>query len=1136
MPKIIKKKPIFFVVPALIVIIGAVFLFTDNIWSASEFDREASPAGYTDSTLNDVVAHFNDDNNVYYVWAVGLIAVEPTPEENGVIFSYDGQNFLWSAHDVDPGDSLNGIDLYYDSDTGNYTLWAVGDNGYIIKYDRWDGYEGWGYQCKDNNCPNGIPPDPYNVSDNNFTTVNLVDVSFVNESEGWAIGSDGEIFDTTDGGLNWLPAGDFGQGANAIEMITDDNGWIVGEGGNYAQWNGTDWTPGQIGTIDLKDVAFAGPDNGWIAVRADTYHYYDSVSWQTRSTGLDITSNMNGVAAVYDINTNSHHVWFVGDDGRIMFSQDQDNTNWIFQQTEVTLNLKKGFAVNPTHMWSVGEESMILKISPGNTTGWGYVGADNCDRDCSGGACHIGLCPDLITPATKPVGWISYNCANQTVCDKTTYSYGVNIKKKVEAGECSGASNILCTSHDDCIGDCVNFGLCTNENQDKDVGILSGYGWFGKKDDYELPPDIACDYVNPIDGFTYCSNNHLVKCDDVSECACYNNHASCYSTGWLSFDRNDTGDPPALPYMTLPVNTPCLKDISSGDPEDYVLATFDYNTYAVEGWARFMTGRCLDGLDNPLGQACFINDDCSGGSCYHNGQGRCEDDWSTLCQTDIDCGGAVDSCQYPEGWIKFRGGNNEVNPDPLVSDYMPCNACITVDPGKSAGDLTDDDGDEYITCKICDGFLSGEKYMCNKCGTIRINSEDPLTCGTGRCSDTPSEVCIYGSSWNFCPGVETCEQAGFCIAGSHIYAPCTNDSHCDDIENSCHKDENWSGNTCNTCATCDQYGVSADISSGDWFGYAYSEDFGWIDMSMVSQYNTAWIRVQYGNIYSRGNVGSWRTAPAPGYTYSERDCNASYLILAGGRVINFCSDALAEINLGADPSVTTPEEGNPYVVEGYRAFNLPKDEFSPHSILGTIDYNYLVRNVEDSDIFEGGATDSNFGIEPIDLAGRIFHVKKTGEAEGQEGNLTINSANGFEIGNALIDGSGLVIVDGDLNIESNIIYDDTGVNKIKQVPSIGFYVKGNIIVHENVTEIFGTYYTEKSFITYSSGTVNTDIQLRVKGVLVAATFDLRRRFKGTINIPQPAEIITYDGRIQLNPPPGFRDLTSALPKIRPANP
>lgn len=144
----------------------------------------------------------------------------------------------------------------------------------------------------------------------NVRRTDYLGVSFINQDIGWAVGAEGSIIKTTDGGLNWrsinsgvsvvlktlgsfngniiITAGDFGTvllsadlgetwqqlniGATSnfwnIQFITEDIAWLVGEGGNCYRTTdgGYNWdlitTP--LGSLPHWDVSFIDSNTGYI--------------------------------------------------------------------------------------------------------------------------------------------------------------------------------------------------------------------------------------------------------------------------------------------------------------------------------------------------------------------------------------------------------------------------------------------------------------------------------------------------------------------------------------------------------------------------------------------------------------------------------------------------------------------------------------------------------------------------------------------------------------------------------------------------------------------------------------------------------------------------------------------------------
>ena len=116
--------------------------------------------------------------------------------------------------------------------------WAVGRQGTIIK--TIDGGVNWFKQ---------VSRVPYT----------LYAVSFVNQNIGWTAGDGGTILRTTDGGEQWIGRTYLGETYNSVYFIDENNGWIVGYSGIiYATTDGgISWAKQISGTVSwLQSIQF----------------------------------------------------------------------------------------------------------------------------------------------------------------------------------------------------------------------------------------------------------------------------------------------------------------------------------------------------------------------------------------------------------------------------------------------------------------------------------------------------------------------------------------------------------------------------------------------------------------------------------------------------------------------------------------------------------------------------------------------------------------------------------------------------------------------------------------------------------------------------------------------------------------
>ncbi|MCF6341953.1 MAG: YCF48-related protein [Bacteroidales bacterium] len=117
------------------------------------------------------------------------------------------------------------------------------------------------------------------TAQNSGVTVTLNDVFFTDSQTGWAVGNDGTIVNTTDGGQTWAPqASGTTEILRAVFFIDANTGWAVG--GTLSKTmikttdGGSSWqniAPGNIVANLMYDIAFADVNTGWLATFDSIY-------------------------------------------------------------------------------------------------------------------------------------------------------------------------------------------------------------------------------------------------------------------------------------------------------------------------------------------------------------------------------------------------------------------------------------------------------------------------------------------------------------------------------------------------------------------------------------------------------------------------------------------------------------------------------------------------------------------------------------------------------------------------------------------------------------------------------------------------------------------------------------------------
>ena len=280
-----------------------------------------------------------------------LAQVGSTDAAHGWIAQRDGSllattdgGLYWRRVTVSATASLWGV-AFSDDDHG----WAVGDDGAVFA--TTDGGQTWtsqsgatgslsdavavdathawalaGGDAESNGVARTTDGATWSVVD---TGAPVVALTFVDALHGWAVGFDGAIVASTDGGATWQPQT---SGTNAllqdVSFVDASHGWAAGVVGSglgakaillVTSDGGTTWTTGYAGPTasDFFGIDFVDQQHGW-AVSSQFEGRFDTVeatddggaTWRVQAAGRHLPT---GVAMV-DID----HGWAIGWDGLIL--------------------------------------------------------------------------------------------------------------------------------------------------------------------------------------------------------------------------------------------------------------------------------------------------------------------------------------------------------------------------------------------------------------------------------------------------------------------------------------------------------------------------------------------------------------------------------------------------------------------------------------------------------------------------------------------------------------------------------------------------------------------------------------------------------------------------------------------------
>ena len=141
------------------------------------------------------------------------------------------------------------------------------------------------------------------------TSNHLNGVSFVDADHGWAVGVNGTILATPDGGASWsAETSGTSYPLGGVSFVDANHGWAVGAVGTILATvdAGASWSAQTSGTSDdLDDVSFVDDNHGWAVSDSGTILATadGGASWSVQTS---VSSGLNGVSFV-----DANHGWAV---------------------------------------------------------------------------------------------------------------------------------------------------------------------------------------------------------------------------------------------------------------------------------------------------------------------------------------------------------------------------------------------------------------------------------------------------------------------------------------------------------------------------------------------------------------------------------------------------------------------------------------------------------------------------------------------------------------------------------------------------------------------------------------------------------------------------------------------------------
>jgi photosystem II stability/assembly factor-like uncharacterized protein len=215
--------------------------------------------------------------------------------------------------------------------------------------------------------PQSPPSDPEHAD--------LSDIAFIDDLQGWAVGRDGTLLATRDGGRTWAPQTSGTRIAlNAVQFLDAKTGWVVGDDGIIlaTRDGGRTWALQSSGTrIALNAVQFLDAKTGW-AVGDDGITLATRDGGQTWIARAVDSAAMLGAVQFLD----AHTGWVVVEDdldlGRldypaVLATRDGGQT-WTPQASGTKAWLSAVQFLDAKTGWAAGDHGTLLATRDGGQT------------------------------------------------------------------------------------------------------------------------------------------------------------------------------------------------------------------------------------------------------------------------------------------------------------------------------------------------------------------------------------------------------------------------------------------------------------------------------------------------------------------------------------------------------------------------------------------------------------------------------------------------------------------------------------------------------------------------------------------------------------------------------------------------
>lgn len=226
------------------------------------------------------------------------------------------------------------------------------------------------------------------VAVNSGTSNPLRHVHFVNTQVGWAVGSNGTVLKSTDGGQSWVQ-----QTVNNSALfigcffIDQNTGWIGGDLGVYKTTDGGATWNQQVGPMGITKLYFINATTGWAVGGVDGSTPYVGDIYKTTDGGATwtLTSKTTDWARFYGVQfTDANNGWAYAEKNGLMVHTSNGGASWETLTNNTSYLIRGMYFINATTGWLGGRTNtsgVCMKTTNAGTSWTDLVGTINFSVD-----------------------------------------------------------------------------------------------------------------------------------------------------------------------------------------------------------------------------------------------------------------------------------------------------------------------------------------------------------------------------------------------------------------------------------------------------------------------------------------------------------------------------------------------------------------------------------------------------------------------------------------------------------------------------------------------------------------------------------------------------------------------------------